>query len=75
MKAPDIIYLHQTIDAKSGIAVGMEWTRSKIAESDTAYFSEEAVKEAVIDMLNYANTDNYAEAITYLVKRLKGGKE
>lgn len=72
MKASDIIYLHPTVDAKSGIEVGVEWLRSKIAESDTAYFSEEAVKDAVIDMLNYANTDNYDEAIAYLVKRLKG---
>ena len=75
MKAPKIIYLHQIIDAQSGIEVGVEWMRSKVAESDTAYFSEEAVKEAVIDMLNYANTDNYDEAMAYLVKRMKGGKE
>ena len=75
MKAPKIIYLHQIIDAQSGIEVGVEWMRSKVAESDTAYFSEEAVKEAVIGMMNYANTENYYELITYLVKRMKGGKE
>lgn len=33
------------------------------------------MKEAVIDMLNYANTDNYDEAMGYLVHRLKGGAE
>ena len=75
MKAPKIIYLHQIIDAKSGIEVGVEWMRSKVSESDTAYFSEEAVKESVIDMMNYANTENYYELITYFMKRLKGGEE
>ena len=38
-------------------------------------YDVETVKDAVIDMLNYANTDNYDEAIAYLVKRMKGGKE
>ena len=72
MKVPKIIYLHQIIDAQSGIEVGVEWMRSKVAESDTAYFSEEAVKEAVIGMMNYANTENYYELITYFMKRLEG---
>ena len=55
--------------------VDVTWCEERIEENDKVYFSEKAVKDAVIDMLNYANIDNYDEAIAYLVKRLKGGKE
>ena len=47
MKAPDIIYLHQTIDAKSGIEVGIEWHRGKVVDIDRVYFSEEKVREVL----------------------------
>ena len=34
-------------------------------------FSEEDIKEAVIDMLCFANLDNFDEAIKYLMNKLK----
>lgn len=67
MKAPKIIYLHQIIDAKSGIEVGVEWQRSKVAESDTAYFSEEAVK----DLLTNVFHSDRAEEILNLMKKIE----
>ena len=46
------------------------WCKDKIEPTDKAYFSKEAVEDAVIDMLNYGNIDIYDEAIKYLFNRL-----
>lgn len=80
MKAPDIIYLHPTVDAKSGIEVGMEWHRSKIADSDTTYYSERAVRTALATCLLFTDLCD-AHEIAPLVEKLidtikeKGGNQ
>lgn len=68
MEAPDIIYLHRTIDAKSGIEVGMEWLRSKITEVDTAYFSEGKVTDLLTTVL-------HSDRAEEILKEMKGGAE
>ena len=84
MKAPNIIYLQVCGDCRiheldpnfcntscdfDDLAEST-WCKDKVWNSDIAYYSEEAVKDAVIDMLNHGNIDNYDEAIAYLLKRL-----
>ena len=64
---PDIIYVQTQGEWRLH-----NWSNEKILDTDRIYFSEDAVKNAVIDMLNFANIDNFDKAIEYLMNRLKG---
>lgn len=48
------------------------WCKDHINDNDVAYFSEDALREAALDMLNtsWANS-NFEKAIDYLIERLK----
>ena len=82
MKVPDIIYLQTCGECQNYHLCPKEckecqlddnnvtWCRDRIYATDHPYYSEEAVTDAVIDMLNHGNIDNYDEAIAYLLKRL-----
>lgn len=85
MKAPNIIYLQtcgsccnhelcpkECEECKFEDVDEVTWSQDRIFDTDRIYFSEDAVKDAVIDMLNSANIDNFDEAIEYLMNRLKG---
>ena len=87
MKVPDIIYLQtcgecrnhklcpkECEDCNFDELAEVTWCKDRIFGTDRPYYSEEAVKDAVIDMLNHGNIDNYDEAIAYLVKRLNPDK-
>lgn len=83
MKAPNIIYLQTCCscrnyelceECKFEDIDEVTWRQNRIYDTDCMYFSEEAVKDAVLDMLNNGNTDNFDEALEYLINRLKGEK-
>ena len=57
------------------ISIGNTTWSEELVDGWPIYFSEDAVREAVIDMLNYANTDNYDEAMAYLINKLKGKQQ
>ena len=65
METPKVIYLQEPTKFRT----------EKEYDNDVAYFSEDAVRDAVIDMLNYANIDNYDEAMAYLINKLKGKQQ
>jgi hypothetical protein len=49
----------------------VSWCRDRINDNDVAYFSEEAIREAALDMLNTSWADsNFDKAIEFLVKQL-----
>ena len=48
------------------------WCKDQIHKTDVAYFSEQAIREAALDMLNTSWADtNFDKAIDYLIERLK----
>jgi hypothetical protein len=47
------------------------WCKDRINDNDVAYFSEEAIREAALDMLNTSWADsNFDKAIEFLIKQL-----
>jgi hypothetical protein len=49
----------------------VSWCKDRINDNDVAYFSEEAIREAALDMLNTSWADsNFDKAIEFLIKQL-----
>jgi hypothetical protein len=50
------------------------WCKDRINDNDVAYFSEYAIREAALDMLNTSWADtNFEKAIDFMIEQLKGG--
>lgn len=50
------------------------WCKDRINDNDVAYFSEQAIREAALDMLNTSWADsNFDKAIEFMIEQLKGG--
>ena len=50
----------------------VSWCKDRINDNDVAYFSEEAVRDAALDMLNTSWADsNFDKAIEYMISQLK----
>jgi hypothetical protein len=48
-----------------------DWQKTRCESSDVAYFSEQAIREAALDMLNTSWADsNFDKAIEFLIKQL-----
>ena len=51
------------------------WCKDQIHKTDVAYFNEEAIRDAALDMLNTSWADsNFDKAIEFMIKQLKGGE-
>lgn len=63
------------IEIRKGIIVGGQNVIAEIHNTeDMTYFSEEAIREAAIDMLNTSWADsNFDKAIEFMIEQLKGG--
>lgn len=50
------------------------WCKDRINDNDVAYFSEQAIREAALDMLYTSWADsNFDKAIEFMIEQLKGG--
>ena len=48
-----------------------DWQKTQCEPSDVAYFSEQAIRDAALDMLNTSWADsNFDKAIEFLIKQL-----
>ena len=61
------------IEIRKGIIVGGQNVIAELHNTeDMTYFSEDAIREAAIDMLNTSWADtNFEKAIDYLIERMK----
>lgn len=61
------------IEIRKGIIVGGQNVIAELHNTeDMTYFSEDAIREAALDMLNTSWADtNFDKAIDYLIERLK----
>lgn len=51
------------------------WCKDRINDRDVAYFSEQSIRDAALDMLNTSWADsNFDKAIEFMIDRLKGDK-
>lgn len=64
------------IEIRKGIIVGGQNVIAELHNAENmTYFSEQAIREAALDMLNTSWADsNFDKAIEFMIKQLKGGE-
>ena len=72
MTPPKKIYLQVCGTCDFDQLQEVTWCKDRINKSDVAYFSEEAIRDAALDMLNTRWADsNFEKAIDFMIEQLK----
>jgi hypothetical protein len=68
---PKKIYLYPDVGNKSLVKT---WFEQQMTKDCLPYFSEQAIREAALDMLNTSWADsNFDKAIEFMIDQLEGG--
>ena len=71
MTPPKKIYLYPDVGNRNLVKT---WFEQQMTKDCLPYFSEQAIREAALDMLNTSWADtNFEKAIDFMIEQLKGG--
>ena len=71
MTPPKKIYLYPDVGNRNLVKT---WFEQQMTTDCLPYFSEQAVRDAALDMLNTSWADsNFEKAIEFMIEQLKGG--